>query len=234
MWVPPPAATACCPAAGAPHGCKYQENRGVRRRVAHGQHHRGRSRAGLAQSTTSRAASSLEDEWGAQLFNRRGPELRLTPDGRRLLAGAQAVCDASAQLKRYVRAVCDLDDGIIGIAALAGVVVLRLPGPLRRIAADHPHVEINISESTYGEEERQLLDGVVELVFIPAETGEGFVSEPYDKDELVVVTPRGHFVPGLAAVPIESFLSERFIADNETAPLLQCELAARAFLRCLR
>lgn len=180
---------------------------------------------GLAQSTVSRAVSSLEEEWGVRLFDRRGPELRATPDGRCLLADAQAVCDAFGQLERHVGAVRDLDDGILGIAAPTSIVAMRLPGPLGRFVADHPHVEINISECTYGEAERQLLDGAVELAFIPAAPDEGeFVSALYDKDELVVVAPRGHFSPGAEAVPIESLLDERFIADTETAPLLQREL----------
>ena len=180
---------------------------------------------GLAQSTASRAVSSLEDGWGFRLFDRHGPELRTTPEGRRLLPDARAVCEAFAQLERHVSAVRELDDGVLGIAAPTSVVAMRLPGPLRHFVADHPHMEINISECTYGEAERQLLDGTVELAFIPKESvGEGFVSSLYDKDEIVVVAPRGHFSPELAAVPIESLLDERFIADTETAPLLQREL----------
>ncbi len=180
---------------------------------------------GLAQSTASRAVSSLEEDWGVRLFDRRGPELRATPEAKRLLTDARAVCEAFGQLERHVAAVRDLDDGVLSIAAPTSVVAMRLPDPLRWFVADHPHVEINILECTYGEAERQLLDGTVDLAFIPKESvGEGFVSALYDKDEIVVVAPRGHFADGLVAVPVESLLDERFIADTETAPLLQREL----------
>lgn len=180
---------------------------------------------GLAQSTASRAVSSLEEDWGVRLFDRRGPELRATPEAKRLLPDAWAVCEAFGRLERHVAAVRDLDDGVLSIAAPTSVVAMRLPDPLRRFVADHPHVEINILECTYGEAERQLLDGTADLAFIPKESvGEGFVSALYDKDEIVVVAPRGHFADGLVAVPVESLLDERFIADTETAPLLQREL----------
>ncbi len=180
---------------------------------------------GLAQSTASRAVSSLEEDWGVRLFDRRGPELRATPEAKRLLPDARAVCEAFGQLERHVAAVRDLDDGVLSIAAPTSVVAMRLPDPLRRFVADRPHVEINILECTYGEAERQLLDGTVDLAFIPKESvGEGYVSALYDKDEIVVVAPRGHFADELSAVPVESLLDERFIADTETAPLLQREL----------
>ena len=180
---------------------------------------------GLAQSTASRAVSSLEDDWGVRLFDRCGPELRITAEGRRLLSDAEGVCDAYGRLGRHVAGLRALDDGSLGIAAPTSIVAMRLPGPLGRFAADHPGVDVNIVECTYGEAERHLFDGTVDLAFIPnAPTGEEFVSTLYDKDEIVVVAPRGHFSPEPAAVSIESLLNERFIADTETAPLLQREL----------
>lgn len=181
--------------------------------------------AGAAQSTVSRAVSSLEDDWGLRLFDRNGPELRITAEGRHLLADAEAVCDAYARLGRHVAGLRDLDDGVLGIAAPTSIVAMRLPGPLGRFAADHPGVDVNIVECTYGEAERHLLDGTVDLAFIPeAPTGEEYVSTVYDKDEIVVVAPRGHFASGSADIGVESLLDERFIADTETAPLLQREL----------
>ncbi len=180
---------------------------------------------GVAQSTVSRAVSSLESDWGVSLFERRGPSLTLTPDGERLLGDAGAVCDAYARLERHVGSLHSLEDGRVGIAAPTSVVAMRLPGPLGRFVADHPKVEVNIGECTYGEAERQLRERQVELAFIPASLeAEGFVSTLFDKDEIVVVAPRGHFPHADGGVAVEALLGERFIADTETAPLLQREL----------
>ena len=86
---------------------------------------------------------------------------------------------------------------------------------------------MNINECTYGEAERLLLGGAVELAFIPNRLeDQGFISSVYDKDEIVVVAPPGHFAPEPASIPVETLLGERFIADTETAPLLQRELKA--------
>ena len=182
---------------------------------------------GVAQSTLSRSVASLEQSWGVRLFDRHGPMLSLTRDGERLLPDARALCEASAALCRRVSRMSALEDGCVSMAAPSSVVAMRLPGPLGRFSADHPGVEVNINECTYGEAERLLLGGAVELAFIPNRLeDQGFISSVYDKDEIVVVAPLGHFAPEPASIPVETLLGERFIADTETAPLLQRELKA--------
>ena len=182
---------------------------------------------GVAQSTLSRSVASLEQSWGVRLFDRHGPMFSLTRDGERLLPDARALCEASAALCRRVSRMSALEDGCVSMAAPSSVVAMRLPGPLGRFSADHPGVEVNINECTYGEAERLLLGGAVELAFIPNRLeDQGFISSVYDKDEIVVVAPPGHFAPEPASIPVETLLGERFIADTETAPLLQRELKA--------
>lgn len=180
---------------------------------------------GVAQSTLSRSVASLEQEWGVRLFDRHGPALALSVDGERLLGEARAACDAYDALDRRVMGLRSLADGCVSMAAPSSVVAMRLPGPLGRFSAEHPGVEVSINECTYGEAERLLLNGAVELAFIPNKLeDQGFISSVYDKDEIVVVAPRGHFAPEPADIAVEQLLGERFIADTETAPLLQREL----------
>lgn len=180
---------------------------------------------GSAQSTLSRSISSLEDDWGIRLFERKGPELRLTTDGKRLLEESLELCESFSRLERRVHGVRGLDDGVLGIAAPASVVSMRLPGPLGRFVSDHPGVEVKIAECTYGEASRLLLEGLVDLAFIPSEPeGRDFVSTVYDKDEIVIVAPCGHFKTDSKTISVNDLINERFIADTETAPLLQREL----------
>ena len=122
---------------------------------------------GVAQSTLSRSVASLEQSWGVRLFDRHGPMLSLTRDGERLLPDARTLCEASAALCRCVLRMSALEDGCVSMAAPSSVVAMRLPGPLGRFSADHPGIEVNINECTYGEAERLLLGGAVELAFIP-------------------------------------------------------------------
>ena len=180
---------------------------------------------GYSQSAVTVQIKALEEELGVRLFDRHGPALALSVDGARLLGEARAACDAYDALDRRVMGLRSLTDGCVSMAAPSSVVAMRLPGPLGRFSAEHPGVEVSINECTYGEAERLLLNGAVELAFIPNKLeDQGFISSVYDKDEIVVVAPRGHFAPEPADIAVEQLLGERFIADTETAPLLQREL----------
>lgn len=187
---------------------------------------------GCTQSTASRMVSSLEDEWGVRLFDRRGPLLSLTVEGTLLLPDARAVCEASSGLERSIRGLCDVEMGTVGIAAPSSIMSRRLAGPLVRFVTEHPSVEINLFECTYQEAEQMLRDGRADFSFVTAQVeGPGLVSAPFDRDEIVVVTPMGHFAQDVGPIPVQRLLNERFIADTETAPVLQRELTS-PFIRC--
>ncbi len=189
---------------------------------------------GCAQPTASRMVSSLEEDWGVRLFDRRGPSLRLTVEGGQLLHDAEGVSEAYEGLARHVGDLQNLGAGTVSLAAPSSIVSWRIAEPLGRFLADHPLLEANIHECTYGEAERLLLDGKVELAFVPCELARsmGCVSSLFDRDEIVVVSPRGYFEKGLASIPVERLMGERFIADSETAPLLQRELESPC-VRCV-
>lgn len=57
----------------------------------------------ISHSTVSRAVSALEDELGAPLFTRGSRGVALTPAGKTLLAGGEALLAQAAALARQIR-----------------------------------------------------------------------------------------------------------------------------------
>ena len=186
---------------------------------------------GCTQSTVSRMISGLEADWGVRLFVRRGSGVTLTDEGARLLPDASEVCEAFERLQRHAQDLRGLGTGTVSIAAPASVVAYRLPEAIRRFAAEHPGVELNVLESTYAEAERALRAHEVDIAFLPAKIdGEGFASTLFDRDEIVVVAPFGHLgAPG--DVELARLAGERLVADTETAPVLQRQLVSPS-IRC--
>ena len=179
---------------------------------------------GCTQSTVSRMVASLEADWQLRLFLRRGTALALTSDGQAVLEDADRLCRSYDELHRHVESLRRLDSGAVAIAAPSSIVALRLAGPLGAFVRSHPGVQVSIIESTYGEAQSLMEKDGVDIAFVPHPMrAEGLECTPFERDELVIVAPRGHFAqPG--AIPVESLLDEMFVADTETAPLLQREL----------
>lgn len=180
---------------------------------------------GCAQSSVSRLVSALEGDWGLRLFERRGGLAGLTPEGKALLPEARQLVEANEQLNKHARDLNGLDAGVLSIAAPASILSRRLPATLGRFVTDHPRVNVDINEVTYGEAERLVSSGKVDVAFMPTQLKkEGFESTLFERDEIVVVAPRGHFADMPERLAVESLVDERFVADSETAPLLQQEL----------
>ena len=187
---------------------------------------------GCTQSTVSRMVASLEADWQLRLFHRRGTALVLTSDGEAVLEDADRLCRSYDDLLRHVESLRGLSSGSIAIAAPSSIVALRLAKPLGAFVRSHPGVQVNIVESTYGEAQSLMEKDAVDFAFVPRHMqAEGLECTLFERDELVIVAPRGHFAqPG--AIPVESLLDEMFVADTETAPLLQRELR-HSNVRCV-
>ena len=179
---------------------------------------------GCTQSSVSRMVASLEADLQLRLFLRRGTSLVLTSDGEAVLEDAERLCRSHDDLMRHVESLRGLSSGTVTIAAPSSIVALRLARPLGEFVRRHPGVQVNIIESTYGEAQNLMERDEVDLAFVPHHMrAEGLECTVFERDELVIVAPRGHFTqPG--AIPVESLIDEMFVADTETAPLLQREL----------
>lgn len=122
--------------------------------------------ARVSASALSRAVKQLEEQVDAQLFEREGRHLVLSPAGRRLLG---AVRDAMRRV----------DDGLHALLepGMAGPFRISAPGPyasifvlpaLERLADAHPELIPQVSSVPNGEHSQRLLDGRLDLVLTDA------------------------------------------------------------------
>ena len=187
---------------------------------------------GCTQSSVSRMVASLEADLQLRLFLRRGTSLVLTSDGEAVLEDAERLCRSHDDLMRHVESLRGLSSGTVTIAAPSSIVALRLARPLGEFVRRHPGVQVNIIESTYGEAQNLMERDEVDLAFVPHHMrAEGLECTMFERDELVIVAPRGHFTqPG--AIPVESLIDEmfelhlsdvRFVTSNTTAILALVE-----------
>lgn len=99
----------------------------------------------LSQPSVSLQIQALERELGITLFERRGPRIRLTPDGETLYELAQPLVEGIDALpERFAAHSENLQSGRLDIAAGESTALYLLPELIGRFMALHPGVHVKL------------------------------------------------------------------------------------------
>jgi DNA-binding transcriptional LysR family regulator len=103
----------------------------------------------LSQPTVSLQIQALEREFSTILFERRGPKIRLTPEGELLYQLAEPLVEGMDKLHETFAVQCGrVDQGSLGIAAGESTILYILPEPVRRFADQYPGIELKLHNVT--------------------------------------------------------------------------------------
>jgi DNA-binding transcriptional LysR family regulator len=103
----------------------------------------------LSQPTVSLQIQALEREFGTVLFERRGPKIRLTPEGELLYELAQPLVEGMDKLQETFLLQCGrVDQGTLDIAAGESTILYILPEPIRRFSERYPGIELRLHNVT--------------------------------------------------------------------------------------
>jgi len=103
----------------------------------------------LSQPTVSLQIQALERELDTVLFERRGPKIRLTPEGELLFELAQPLVEGMDKLHETFSAQCGrVDQGTLDIAAGESTILYILPEPIRRFSQRYPGIDVRLHNVT--------------------------------------------------------------------------------------
>ena len=161
-------------------------------------------RVHLSQPSVSLQIKALEQEMGTVLFERRGPKISLTPEGRALYELASPLVEGIDNLPDAFAERCgDLDTGEIHIAAGESTILYLLPGFVERFAAAYPGIEIRLHNVTGREGlERLRADSVDFAVGAMLDTPADIVYQPIFTYPTVLITPHDHPLTTLQEVTL--------------------------------
>lgn len=123
-------------------------------------------RAHLSQPALSASMRRLEEDLGAELFNRGRKGAELTAAGRALLPHAQATLTALEDGRRAVQSIGDLSTGEVRIGAGATACTYLLPKVLAAFRQKHPGIRFQLREMTTDESLDALQEGSIDLGII--------------------------------------------------------------------
>jgi DNA-binding transcriptional LysR family regulator len=119
-----------------------------------------------SQPSVSHHLARLEAETGAQLLQRVGRGIRLTPAGQLLAARAAEILGrldaADAELSAHV----GLNAGRVRLAGFSSAIGALVPGALAALARRHPDLQVNLTDTHPLEALQLLRTGQVEVAVI--------------------------------------------------------------------
>jgi DNA-binding transcriptional LysR family regulator len=147
------------------------------------------------QSNVTTRIKQLEDELGTALFARDGRRLVLTPAGETLLPYAERLLALADEAAHAVRD--DRPRGRLRLGTMESTAASRLPGVLARYHQAWPEVALELltgTTCTLIDKVRtfELDAALVARPPAPAELPDTFEATPVYREDLLLLTPRGH------------------------------------------
>ncbi len=150
-----------------------------------------------AQPSVSHHIARLEAETGAQLLQRVGRGVRLTEAGQVLAARAEEILDRLDAAEAALRPYRGLRHSRLRLAAFPSALGTFVPRAAAAFAADHPGVELRLTEAEPADAARLLHAGEVDVALLfaygrtPAAEDRGMRLTPLLTEPIYLVTPSG-------------------------------------------
>ncbi|MQY36786.1 Hca operon transcriptional activator HcaR [Streptomyces sp. RB17] len=176
---------------------------------------RAAERLHIAQPVLSRQIRSLEDDLGAEVFDRDRRGTLLTPAGEQLLEDAVPLLASAQALVRRVKEATQ-STPTLTIGFMPGITVTPA---MAVFTTRQPGVNVRLLRTTWDDQVEVLLDGRADVgvVRLPIDQ-HGLQVRPLFREPRVVVVPVGHRLADRASVTVSDLASEHLLQDPDAVP----------------
>lgn len=152
--------------------------------------HKAAERIYIAQPALSRQVKNLEEELGAELFNRSKKQIKLTAAGAYFKTEAARILEQLVQAKQRAGQIHRGEAGTIRIGHVSSVMQSILPPFLKSVMNNYPDLKIGLYESDCNLVIGKIENRELEFGIIPnMETPDNFEAHLLYKENFVVVMP---------------------------------------------
>jgi DNA-binding transcriptional LysR family regulator len=153
--------------------------------------HKASSSMYIAQPALSRQIKNLEDEVGAELFDRTKKQIRITAAGAFFKNEVTRILKHLDQAQKKAGQIHRGEAGEITIGHVSSAMYSVLPYFLKTITTSYPHLKIGLLENSCNIIFAKILDRELHFGIIPNEVGPGGIeSAMLYKENFVVVMPK--------------------------------------------
>ncbi|HEY3004553.1 MAG TPA: LysR family transcriptional regulator, partial [Kribbellaceae bacterium] len=152
---------------------------------------------GYTQSAVSRQVSALEKATGARLLDRLPRGVRLTEEGRCLLAHAEALLERRRAAQDELDALRELGAGRLRVGAFDSADATLVPRAMAGFRATYPKVALSLVEEITAAQLDRLHNGELDVAVVSAYRHESLDVDRLElhhllDDPLMVALPAGH------------------------------------------
>lgn len=166
---------------------------------------------GYTQSSISKMIADLEEEWHVTLLERSRGGVQITSDGLALLPYAQSLVNDYRLLQERVSDLNGLQQGLIRIGIFSSVATHWMPRIIQAFQRDYPGIQYELLLGDYAEIEGWIAGGRVECGFLRLPTKSDFETISLEKDELMLILPKGHPLAAKERVSPSDLTDEPFM-----------------------
>jgi DNA-binding transcriptional LysR family regulator len=163
----------------------------------------------IAQPPLSRQIRQLEEELGAELFDRSVRPLRLTPAGKFFQGQAKTLLERAEQAQAETRRIARGQSAWFNIGFVPSLMYSRLPEVIRRFRQANPEVVIGLSEMTTLEQREALTAGRIDVGFGRIDLEDPrLLSREMAREAIIVALPSGHRLASRKRLTLETLAPE--------------------------
>ena len=163
----------------------------------------------VSQPTITTQVKFLEERYSVELFHRRGRSVRLTELGEQLMQLAQPIFSLESDAVLLLEDSGELRSGHLRVAAVGPYHVTKV---LVNFNQQFPGVKVSVSTGNSQDVLDRLLDHRADVgVLAQLVRDDRFVSVPFSRHPVVIVTPSGHRFARRRRIRLAELQDERMI-----------------------
>jgi DNA-binding transcriptional LysR family regulator len=179
-------------------------------------------RLGISQPAVSETIRRVEFELGIRVLDRTTRRMKLTPEGKRIIATAREAVRSLHHSLGTISKHLNGQRSRIAISALPSVICALLSDHLQAFLETNPHVDVEVHDLAQGEAIATLNDGLVDAALVSRpERVAGLEFDQIMQDPLHVVCHREHPLARMSYATWRDLQSWPFIAISPSSSVRQ-------------
>ena len=163
------------------------------------------------QSAVSQLIKSFEKELGLSLFKRTKHGVQPLPNTEEIVHSLEIICFEEKKIQQTAADLNSLDNGYIRIGSIQSISYHWLPDILRKFSNVYPKITFELYVEGFRPLINNLKNNKLDCIFVSRYSVPDYPFTPLGRDELMLVTPKGHPLSEQVAVTLSDDDKQDFI-----------------------